>query len=75
MCINFLLSVHRHIPLIATASGQRYIPDILDNSDDEEIRLVERSPESCEDCVKLWWAGTVKVSFKIVTQNNLGLIY
>uniref|UniRef100_A0A1B6L8K9 WD repeat-containing protein 79 n=1 Tax=Graphocephala atropunctata TaxID=36148 RepID=A0A1B6L8K9_9HEMI len=57
-CVNGL-SVHRHIPMVATASGQRYIPELVED-DEKDLFVSKRPQDTFEDSVKLWWAGQIE---------------
>lgn len=55
-------SVHRHIPIIATASGQRHLMETNKDTDDETEPNTQETKEQLENSVKIWWAGKNKVS-------------
>ncbi|RXG73510.1 Telomerase Cajal body protein 1 [Armadillidium vulgare] len=59
-CVNGI-SVHPNLPLLATSSGQRSIPQVDDvassDSDDSESETSLNTTELKENSMKLWWIG------------------
>lgn len=61
-CANGL-SIHKQIPVVATSSGQRHVPEIIDNDDEDDKILIRKAgKEEKEDMIKLWWCGPNKNS-------------
>ncbi|XP_063223346.1 telomerase Cajal body protein 1 isoform X3 [Bacillus rossius redtenbacheri] len=61
------VSLHQQYPILATSSGQRHFPKPTQESDDDlsdkiPKPLFDRTFESQENCLKLWWAGKESVS-------------
>lgn len=58
---HFYFSVHPNLPLLATSSGQRSIPQVDDvassDSDDSESETSLNTTELKENSMKLWWIG------------------
>nr|CAG4640890.1 EOG090X06W9 [Eulimnadia texana] len=56
-CTNGI-ACHQWLPIIATSSGQRHIPQVAEeeSSGEDDEPLLIRSPYG-ENSVKLWWAG------------------
>nr|CAG4638475.1 EOG090X06W9 [Cyclestheria hislopi] len=57
-CTNGV-SCHPWLPLIATSSGQRHVPNVSQRDDSDSETDDDNSEESPEYSVKLWWAGHV----------------
>ncbi|KAB7499877.1 Telomerase Cajal body protein 1 [Armadillidium nasatum] len=59
-CVNGI-SVHPNLPLLATSSGQRSLPQLDDvpssDSDDSENETSLNTTELKENSMKLWWIG------------------
>lgn len=65
-CTNGV-SVHTHLPLLLTSSGQRhYFEKIGCNSEDEsENQKDDNTKVTIENSVKIWWAGNEKPSERV----------
>ncbi|XP_063157752.1 telomerase Cajal body protein 1 [Candoia aspera] len=60
-CINGI-SLHPSLPLLASASGQRKFPDLLDSGEDEEKEGGDRLPghpgAQGDNSLRLWWCSS-----------------
>uniref|UniRef100_A0A1B6D0K4 WD repeat-containing protein 79 n=2 Tax=Clastoptera arizonana TaxID=38151 RepID=A0A1B6D0K4_9HEMI len=52
-CVNGV-SIHKHLPLLATSSGQRHAQEICD------ANTIMLNNDNLENCIKLWWMGPKK---------------
>nr|XP_033780393.1 telomerase Cajal body protein 1 [Geotrypetes seraphini]XP_033780394.1 telomerase Cajal body protein 1 [Geotrypetes seraphini]XP_033780395.1 telomerase Cajal body protein 1 [Geotrypetes seraphini] len=60
-CINGI-SLHPTLPLLATASGQRIMPEPLDSSEEDDaddVLMTSRHIRS-ENSLRLWWCGALE---------------
>ncbi|KAE8741756.1 hypothetical protein FOCC_FOCC012704 [Frankliniella occidentalis] len=60
-CTNGI-SVHQQYPLLVTCSGQRHYMENSDSEDEVEREAKNKSSQSIENSVKLWWLGSGKLS-------------
>ncbi|KAK9504540.1 hypothetical protein O3M35_010853 [Rhynocoris fuscipes] len=59
-CANGI-SIHRQLPILATSSGQRHVPDITsDDEEDNHIFDTKKMMSKIENSIKLWWIGPVQ---------------
>ncbi|KAM4678327.1 telomerase Cajal body protein 1 [Discoglossus pictus] len=56
-CVNGI-SLHASFPLLATTSGQRKFPDLMDSGDESTEPERTSMSNSGENCLQLWWCGS-----------------